>query len=53
MSRKNIDLKECDEAYVKVDVTDTGRNHKLESLVQGPTKFWRIQVTRSGYRLGM
>jgi hypothetical protein len=33
---KNIDLKEGDEAYVKVEVTDTGLNHKQESLVQGP-----------------
>jgi RNase H-like domain found in reverse transcriptase/Reverse transcriptase (RNA-dependent DNA polymerase)/Integrase zinc binding domain/Chromo (CHRromatin Organisation MOdifier) domain/Integrase core domain len=35
---KNTDLKEGDEAYVKVEVTEMGRNHKLESLVQGPYK---------------
>jgi hypothetical protein len=35
---KNADLKEGDEAYVKVEVTEMGRNHKLESLFQGPYK---------------
>jgi hypothetical protein len=30
---KNEDLQEGDEAYDKVEVTETGRNHKLESLV--------------------
>jgi hypothetical protein len=33
---KNADLKEGDQAYLRVEITDTGRNHKLESLVQGP-----------------
>jgi hypothetical protein len=33
---KNADLNEGDEAYVKVEETEMGRNHKLESLVQGP-----------------
>jgi hypothetical protein len=33
---KNADLKEGDQAYLRVEVTETGRNHKLESLVQGP-----------------
>lgn len=33
---KNTGLTEGDEAYVRVEVTETGRNHKLESLVQGP-----------------
>jgi hypothetical protein len=36
VSRKNVNLQEGDEAYVRVEVTDVGRNHKLESLVQGP-----------------
>jgi Chromo (CHRromatin Organisation MOdifier) domain len=36
VSRKNVDLQEGDEAYVRVEVTDVGRNHKLESFVQGP-----------------
>jgi hypothetical protein len=34
--RKNTDLSAGDEAYLRVEVTDVGRNHKLESLVQGP-----------------
>jgi hypothetical protein len=34
--RKNVNLKEGDQAYLRVEVTDVGRNHKLESLVQGP-----------------
>jgi hypothetical protein len=36
INRKNINLKEGDQAYLRVEVTDIGRNHKLESLVQGP-----------------
>jgi hypothetical protein len=35
VSRKNVTLQEGDEAYVRVKVTDVGRNHKLESLLQG------------------
>jgi Chromo (CHRromatin Organisation MOdifier) domain len=34
--RKNTDLSVGDEAYLRVEVTDVGRNHKLESLVQDP-----------------
>jgi hypothetical protein len=34
--RKNVNLQEGDQAYLRVEVTDVGRNHKLESLVQGP-----------------
>jgi hypothetical protein len=34
--RKNTELAVGDEAYLRVVVTDVGRNHKLESLVQGP-----------------
>jgi hypothetical protein len=37
VSRKNVNLQEGEEAYVHVEVTDVGRNHKLESLVQGVT----------------
>jgi hypothetical protein len=33
---KNADLTEGDEAFVKVEETEQGRNSKLESLVQGP-----------------
>jgi hypothetical protein len=32
---KNANLREVDQAYLRVEVTDTGRNQKLESLVQG------------------
>jgi hypothetical protein len=35
---KNANLKEGDQAYLRVEITDTGRNHKLESLVQEPYK---------------
>jgi hypothetical protein len=34
--RKNTELSVGDEAYLRVEITDVGRNHKLESLVQGP-----------------
>jgi hypothetical protein len=34
--RKNTDLSVGDEAYLRVEITDVGRNNKLESLVQGP-----------------
>jgi hypothetical protein len=34
--QKSGNLQEGDEAYLRVEVTDVGRNHKLESLVQGP-----------------
>ena len=33
---KNARLREGDEAYVRVEVTDAGRSHKLESQVHGP-----------------
>jgi ribosomal protein S8E len=33
---KNANLRERDQAYLRVEVTKTGRNHKLEYLVQGP-----------------
>jgi hypothetical protein len=34
--RKNTELSVGDETYLRVEITDVGRNHKLESLVQGP-----------------
>jgi hypothetical protein len=34
--RKNTDLSVGEEAYLRVEVIDVGRNHKLDSLVQGP-----------------
>jgi hypothetical protein len=34
--RKNTELSVGDEAYLRVEITDVGRNHKLESLLQGP-----------------
>jgi hypothetical protein len=33
--QKNGNLQEGDEAYLRLEVTDVGRNHKLESIVQG------------------
>jgi Integrase core domain len=36
VSRKNANLQDGDEAYVRLEVTDVERNHKLESLVKGP-----------------
>jgi hypothetical protein len=33
---KNAELAEGDEGYVRVEVTETGWNHKLDSLVQCP-----------------
>jgi hypothetical protein len=36
ISGKSVNLKEGDQAYLRVEVTDIGRNHKLESHVQGP-----------------
>jgi Chromo (CHRromatin Organisation MOdifier) domain len=34
--RKNTELSLGDEAYLRVENTDVGRNHKLESLFHGP-----------------
>jgi transposase InsO family protein len=34
--RKNTELSVGDEAYLRAEITDVGRNHKLQSLVQGP-----------------
>jgi Chromo (CHRromatin Organisation MOdifier) domain len=34
--RENTELSVGDEAYLRVEITDVGLNHKLESLVQGP-----------------
>jgi hypothetical protein len=31
---KKANLREGDQGYLRVEVTETGRNHKLESLVQ-------------------
>jgi hypothetical protein len=36
VSHRNANLQEGDEAYVRVELTDVGGIHKLESLVQGP-----------------
>jgi hypothetical protein len=38
VKENNIDLKEGGDSYVKVAVTDTGRNHRLESLLKRPYK---------------
>jgi hypothetical protein len=34
--KKNAKLREGDLVYVKVEVTEVGRSHKLDSLVHGP-----------------
>ena len=36
VSPNNINLQEGDEAYLHVEITDVGRNNKLESLVKDP-----------------
>jgi hypothetical protein len=36
ISRKNVNIKEGDQDYLRVEVTDIGRKHKLESLELGP-----------------
>jgi hypothetical protein len=33
---KNANLREGDQAYLRGEVTETGRNHKLKSIVQEP-----------------
>jgi hypothetical protein len=33
---KNANLREGDQAYFRVEIIETVRKHKLESLVQGP-----------------
>jgi hypothetical protein len=33
---KNSEVREGDDVFLRVGVTEVGRNHKLESLVQGP-----------------
>ena len=35
-TRKNANLRDGDFAYVRVEVTEVGRSHKLDSLVHGP-----------------
>ena len=49
VSQKNTNLREGDEAYVRVKVTDVGRNHKLESLVQGPYRV--VENAGNNFRL--
>jgi hypothetical protein len=41
-----------DEAYVRVEVTDVGRNHKLESLVQGPYRVVKNAGTTFRLKIG-
>jgi hypothetical protein len=36
---KNSKVKEADDVFVRVEVTEVFRNHKLESLVQGPIRY--------------
>jgi hypothetical protein len=50
--RKNTDLSVGDEAYLRVDNTDVGRNHKLESLVPGPYRVLKNAVTTLRLNIG-
>jgi transposase InsO family protein len=50
-TKKNAQLREGDQAYVRVEVTEVGRSHKLDSLVHGPYRIvendghtFRLQV---------
>jgi hypothetical protein len=36
---KNSEVKEGDDVFLRVDVTEVGRNHKLESLVHVPYRY--------------
>jgi hypothetical protein len=49
---KNANLREGDQAYLRVEVTETGRNHKLESLVQGPYEVVENAGTTFRLRIG-
>jgi hypothetical protein len=50
--RKNSELSVRDEAYLRVEITDVGRNHKLESLVQGPYRVVENAGTSLRFRIG-
>jgi hypothetical protein len=49
--RKNTELSVGDESYLRVEVIDVGRNHKLESLVQGP--YWVMENCGTTLKLGI
>jgi hypothetical protein len=46
---KNAKLRDGDQAYLRAGVTETGRNHKLQSLVQGPYEV--VENTGTTFRL--
>jgi hypothetical protein len=49
---KNSEVKVGDEVLLRVEVTDVGRNHKLESLVQGPYQVLENAGTTFRLRIG-
>jgi transposase InsO family protein len=49
---KNSEVKVGDEVFLRVEVTDVGRNHKLESLKQGPYKVLENAGTTFRLRIG-
>jgi transposase InsO family protein len=49
---KNSEVKEGDEVFLRVEVTEVGRNHKLESLVQGPYQVLENAGTTFRLRIG-
>jgi hypothetical protein len=49
---KNSEVKEGEEVFLRVAVTEVGRNHKLESLVQGPYRVLENAVTTFRLRIG-
>jgi hypothetical protein len=46
---KNSDLTEGNEAYLRLEVTEIGRNHKLELLGQGPYRV--VENAGTAFRL--
>jgi Integrase core domain/Chromo (CHRromatin Organisation MOdifier) domain len=49
---KNSEVKEGEEVFLRVEVTEVGRNHKLESLVQGPYRVLDNAGTTFRLRIG-
>jgi hypothetical protein len=49
--KKNAQLREGDLVYVKVEITEVGRSHKLDSLVHGPYRV--IENAEHTFRLQM
>jgi hypothetical protein len=45
---KNSEVEEGDDVFLRMEVTEVGRNHKLESLVQGPYRVLENAGATSG-----